>query len=208
MTGSIIMETTRRPSSWRARAITAAAVLSAITLAGAATGCQSPTGAEATPTSESAAPARRAGAGPMASRLGVAPAHHLTLQASPDLLADLESRVGPQTAARLTGARDAGRAFAQRLGGEGVEAQGIADVFTQLAFDVARAERDTAAGSDERTATVTRAAQDALDGLRRLIPEASLPEAQRELMRWTGDVAVTWSQPSRIATPATEAALP
>jgi hypothetical protein len=193
------METTRRPSPWRARAM-AAAALAALALA---MGCQNaavddaPT-REVTPSrTQRTAPAgqevRRPGG---RSLRGFAPG--ATLRQTPDLLADLEGQVGPQTAARLRGARDAGRAFAQRLGVEGLDAQGIADVLTELAYDVARAEQAGGAGSDERTSAVQRAAVDALDGLRRLIPGTALPEAEREITQWTGDVPVTFSHPSAV----------
>jgi hypothetical protein len=116
-------------------------------------------------------------------------------RSTPDLLADMESRVGPVTAARLRSARDGGRAFAQRVGVEGLQAQGIADAFTELALDIARGEQRTRAGSDERTAVVQQAAQDALDTLRTLIPETALPDAEREISQWTGDVQVTFLLP-------------
>ena len=126
----------------------------------------------------------------------VPPSSSTPSRLSPDLLADLEGRVGPVTRERLKGARDAGRAFAQRLDIEGIPAQGIADVFTQLALDVAQAEQDTEAGSDDRTSAVQKAAQDAIDGLRWLVPATALPAAERQIEDWTGGVPVTFTYPS------------
>jgi hypothetical protein len=119
-----------------------------------------------------------------------------TSRLSPDLLADLEGRVGPVTQKRLESARNAARAFAQRLDIEGTPAQGIADVFTQLALDVAQAEQDTAAASDERRSAVQKAAQDAIDALRWIVPATALPQAEQEIGDLTGGVPVTFTYPA------------
>jgi len=201
------MEATRRPIPWRA-AIPIVALAALVP----ATGCQDAAGSEAAPTQDVAPKANRrtapaGGHGLMQGgsvRRGFAPG--VTLRETPDLLADLDDRVGPQTKARLTGARDAGRAFAQRLGIEGVPAQGLADVFTELAFEVAQAERDTSQGSEERAAAVGAAAQNAFDGVRSIVPAAALPEAEREIGQWTGGVPITITYPS--VAPARAEALP
>ncbi len=188
------------------------AMLVVVALGGAAAACQNAESGEVVPAPDGTP---RVTSGPVVQRLApraVPAARSLRLpspdviaRATPDLLADLEGRVGPQTAARLTGARDAGRAFAQRLGIEGVPAQGLADVFTELAFEVAQAEQDTIAGSEERAAAVGVAAQNAFDGARSIVPAAALPEAEREIGKWIGGVPVTLTYPS--AAPA-RAALP
>lgn len=204
-------EATRSPIPWRARAIPIVA-LAALALA---TGCQDAAGIEAGPTQDVApkATGRTAPAAGQALRPGGV-AHQgfapgVTLRETPDLLADLEGRVGPQTKARLTDARDGGRAFAQRLGIEGVPAQGLADVFTELALEVAQAEQDTSPGSEERAEAVGVAAQNAFDGVRSIVPATALAEAEREIARWTGGVPVTVTYPSTAAARAhVEAPLP
>ena len=207
------MQTTRRPPRWRLPAL-ATAGLAALVLRGGIGGCHAPAESEVSPEiaalpaarDPSAAAVRTAAmrsqasrtAGPGAARASAdRSAPPATLRLDPDLLLDLKDRVGPVTASRLEAAQDAGRAFARRLGIEGLEAQSIADLFTQLALDVAQAEQATAAGSDARASAVQQAAQNAIDGLRWLVPWAALPEAEREVERWTGGVPTTFSHPSQ-----------
>jgi hypothetical protein len=167
---------TTRPIRWRVPAM-----LAVVALGGAATACQNAESSDVVPARDVAP---RATSGPVAQRAAPRaarpasrsfqmPPADVAPRATPDALADLEGRVGPQTKARLTGARDAGRAFAQRLGIEGVPAQGLADVFTELAFEVAQAEQDTSPGSEERAEAVGAAAQGAFDGVRSISPRRS-----------------------------------
>jgi hypothetical protein len=209
MTRSIVMsgkgsitnlDTAWRPFAWRVRSRLISAALAGVALGAVLMGCQGRAQTDATPTQEVATPvtqsrtsAAHAGV-PVPRAVGAHPPA-LTLRDTPDLLADLEPRVGPQTARRLRDARDAGRAFAQRSGLEGIAAQGVADMFTDLALQVARAERDTAPGTEERAAAIQRAAQAAMSGVRVLIPATAIPEAEGEIGRWTGGVQVTFSHP-------------
>jgi hypothetical protein len=184
---------TTRPIRWRVPAM-----LAVVALGGAATACQNAESSEVVPTGEVAPRTQRTApraAGP-ASRSFQRPPADVAPRATPDLLADLEGRVGPQTKARLADARDAGRAFAQRLGIEGGGAQGLADVFTELAFEVAQAEQDTSPGSEARAEAVGVAAQNAFDGVRSIVPATALPEAEREIGQQTGGVPVTLTYPS------------